>query len=137
VDAAKLTMRTRPHFVSDETGASAAEFALAFIPFSALVFGIIALSMVLYANQTLQSATEAAARYYSVTTANNNGTEPSGSAVSTYGEQQFTGPMAATFTPSRGGCGPNGFQVYGTGTIPINAGVYSTTLTLQAHACFP
>jgi Flp pilus assembly protein TadG len=130
-------MRKFAHYIADETGASTAEFALAFIPFSALVFGIIALSMVLYANQTLQFATEAAARYYSVTTANNNGTEPSGTAISNYGLQQYAGPMTPTFTSSRGGCGPNGFQVYGTGTIPLDAGVYNTTLTLQAHACFP
>jgi Flp pilus assembly protein TadG len=130
-------MRTLSRFISDETGASAAEFALAFIPFSALVFGIIALSMVLYANQTLQFATEAAARYYSVTTANNSGTPPLNSAVNAYGQRQYTGPMAPTFTASRGGCGLNGFQVYGTGTIPLDTGVYNTTLTLRAHACFP
>jgi Flp pilus assembly protein TadG len=129
-------MRMLAHYISDETGASTAEFALAFIPFSALVFGIIALSLVLYANQTLQYATEAAARYYSVTTAN-TGTPPSGTAINTYGQQQYLGPMAPTFTASRGGCGPNGFQVYGTGTIPLDAGLYNTNLTLQAHACFP
>ena len=129
-------MRLLARYISDETGASSAEFALVFIPFSALVFGVIALSLVLYANQTLQYATEAAARYYSVTTAN-TGTAPSASAVNTYGQQQYTGPMAPTFTASRGGCGPNGFQVLGSGSIPLDSGVYNTTLTLQAHACFP
>ncbi len=123
-------------YIRDEAGASAAEFALIFIPFSALVLGILGLSMVLYANQTLQYATEAAARYYSVQTAN-TGTAPAGSAINTYGQQQFTGPMTPTFTASRGGCGPNGFQVYGSGSLPLNAGVYSTTVSLQAHACFP
>ena len=130
-------MRKLTHYISDETGVSAAEFALAFIPFSALVFGIISLSLVLYANQTLQYATQAAARYYSVTTANNNGTEPSGTAISNYGLQQYLGPLTPTFTSSRGGCGPNGFQVYGSGSIPLNAGLVNTTLTLQAHACYP
>ena len=130
-------MRKIARYFRKEDGASSAEFALVFIPFSSLVLGILGLSMVLYANQTLQSATEAAARYYSVTTANNSGTEPSTGAIQTYAAQAYTGPMTPTFTPSRGGCGPNGFQVYGTGTIPLNAGVYNTTITLQAHACFP
>ena len=129
-------MQAIPLYFRDETGASAAEFALVFIPFSALVLGILGLSMVLYANQTLQYATEAAARYYSVQTAN-SGTAPSGSAINTYGQQSYTGPMSPTFTASRGGCGPNGFQVYGSGSIPLEAGVISTTIALQAHACFP
>jgi Flp pilus assembly protein TadG len=128
-------MRVFAHFIRDEAGASAAEFALVFIPFSAMVFGILGLCMVLYANQTLQFATEAAARYYSVSMAN-DGTDVSGS-INTYGQHHYLGPMATTYTASRGGCGPNGFQVHGSGSIPLDTGVYNTTLTLQAHACYP
>jgi len=135
VDAARLIMRKLASYIRDETGASAAEFAMVFIPFSAMVLGILGLCMVLYANQTLQSATEQSARYYSVHYAD-TGIDV-GSSINTYGQGIYTGPMAPTFTASRGGCGPNGFQVSGTGSIPINAGVYSTTLTLQSHACFP
>jgi Flp pilus assembly protein TadG len=136
MDAAQLIMCKLGHYILDETGASAAEFALVFIPFSAMVLGILGICMVLYANQTLQSATEAAARYYSVTTAD-TGTAPSGGTINSYAQQRLAGPITGTFTASRGGCGPNGFQVYGTGSLPLNAGVYNTTLTLQAHACYP
>jgi len=130
-------MRAALRYIADEGGASAAEFALVFIPFSALVLGIIGLSMVLYANQTLQYATEAAARYYSVQTAN-TGTVPAGSAIQTYGATAYTGPsMSPTFSASRGGCGPNGFQVYGSGSFPLSAGVINISVPLQAHACFP
>ena len=128
-------MRALSRYFRKESGASSAEFALVFIPFSALVVGVIGLSMALYANQTLQYATEAAARYYSVSMT--NGTDVSGS-IDTYTKQNFyTGPMSPTFTASRGGCGPNGFQVYGTGSFPITALFINTSITLQSHACFP
>jgi len=134
MDAAGLIMLKLSRYLRKEDGASSAEFALVFIPFSAMVLGILGLSMVLYANQTLQYATEQAARYYSVSAA--DGTDVSGS-INTYGQQKYTGPMAATFTASRGGCGPNGFQVLGTGSLPLSAGVINQTITLTAHACFP
>ena len=70
-----MIMRAIRRYPSDERGASAAEFALVTVPFVALTLGIIGLGMALYANQCLQYATEAAARYYSVQTANAGGTE--------------------------------------------------------------
>jgi len=131
-------MRRLVHYFRKENGASSAEFALVFLPFSALVLGIISLSTVLYANQTLQFATEAAARYYSVSMANGTDVSASINNPGTYVQDNFyRGPMATQFTASRGGCGPNGFQVYGTGSITLSAVVVNTTITLQAHACFP
>jgi len=126
-------MRSLVRYLQEEAGASAAEFALVVIPFIGLVLGIVGLSMLLYANQTLQFATEAAARYYSVQT--NLGNTPD---VSAYALNAYKGPaVSPTFTPARGGCGPNGFQVTGTGTFPLNTGLYNTSVSLQAHACFP
>jgi Flp pilus assembly protein TadG len=122
-------------YLSQEGGASSAEFALVTVPFIALVLGIIGLSMVLYANQCLQYATEAAARYYSVQTAN-TGSVPTD--VATHAQNAYNGPnISATFTPSRGGCGTNGFQVAGSGSLLLNAGIFSIPVTLNAHACFP
>ena len=131
-------MRTLFLYVRKENGASSAEFALVLLPFTAMVFGIIGGAMMFYANQSLQYATEAAARYYSVQTTNANGTPPSTTAVQNYANNAYTGPgISPTFTPARGGCGANGFQVTGTATIPLNTGVYNTSVTLRSHACFP
>lgn len=127
-------MRNRlPFYLQSEGGAGAAEFALVLFPFLALVFGIIGLSMLLYANQTLQYTTQAAARYYSVQTA--NGSNPTTGAVATFAQSVYTGPgISPTFVATTGSCG---YQVTGTANFPLNVGLFSRTLTLQSHACYP
>lgn len=130
-------MRSFHRYLLEERGASAAEFALVTVPFIALVLGIIGLAMTLWANQTLQYATEAAARYYSVQTAN-TGSVPTTGQVQTYANGHYEGPnISPTFTPARGGCGANGYQVTGSATFPLNAGIFSFSVPLTAHACFP
>ena len=126
------------HFVFDERGASAAEFALVSIPFIGLVLAIIGGSMMFYSNQSLQYATQAAARYYSVQTTNAGGTPPAASVVQTYAQNAYTGPgISPTFVAARGGCGPNGFQVTANATFPLNTGLINLSVPLKAHACFP
>jgi Flp pilus assembly protein TadG len=133
VDTVELIMGALVRYVKEDRGASAAEFAIVSIPFIGLVLGIIGVSMMVYANQTLQFATEAAARYYSVQT--NLGNAPN---VSAYAQGVYKGPaISPSFVPARGGCGPNGFQVTGTATFPLNTGLYNTSVSLQAHACYP
>lgn len=130
-------MRRRSHNIRDEGGASSAEFALVLFPFIALVLAIIGGSMMFYANQSLQYATEAAARYYSVQTTD-TGTAPLAATIVTYATNAYTGPgISPSFTAARGGCGANGFQVTGTANFPLNIGVVSTTVPLKSHACFP
>jgi Flp pilus assembly protein TadG len=130
-------MRPFHRNLSEEGGASSAEFALMTVPFIALVLGIIGLTMTLWANQTLQYATEAAARYYSVQTAN-SGSVPTTAQLRAYANGVYEGPnISPTFTPARGGCGINGYQVTGSGTFPLNAGIFSISVPLTAHACFP
>jgi len=120
-------------YLRNEEGAGAAEFTLVLFPFLALVFGIIGLTMLLYANQTLQYATQAAARYYSVQTA--NGSNPTTGAVATYAQSAYKGPgVSPTFVAATGSCG---YQVTGTANFPLNIGVMSTTVALKSHACFP
>jgi len=127
-------MRKLLHHVRDDEGASSAEFALVLFPFIALVLGIIGGSMMFYANQSLQYATEAAARYYSVEAAN-TGTAPSATTVQTYAQNAYAGPgISPSFTAALGSCG---FQVTGTADFPLNIGVMSKTFTLKSHACFP
>lgn len=125
------------HYLCDDRGASAAEFALVTIPFIGLVLAIIGSSMMFYANQSLQYATEAAARYYSVQTTN-TGTAPTTTVVQTYASNAYTGPgITPTFTAARGGCGANGFQVTASATFPLNTGLINLSVPLKAHACFP
>lgn len=125
------------HHIRDEGGASSAEFALVLFPFIAMVLAIIGGSMMFYANQSLQYATQAAARYYSVQTTD-TGTAPLAATVVTYANNAYTGPgISPSFTATRGGCGANGFQVTGTANFPLNIGVMSTTVALKSHACFP
>ena len=115
----------------DENGASSAEFAIVLIPFTALIFAIIYGSLMYYANQTLQYATEAAARCYSVDAGNCSTT----AAVQTYALNHYKGPnIGASFTAQATGCG---HTVTGTGSFPINVVVYSTTLPMNSSACFP
>jgi len=130
-------MRKLRHYFGEASGASSAEFALVMFPFLGLVFAIIGGSMMFYANQSLQYATEAAARYYSVQTAN-TGSAPSATTVQTYATNAYTGPgISPSFTAARGGCGANGFQVTGSATFPLNIGLLSQSIALKSHACFP
>ena len=55
-------MRGSVPYLQEEKGASSAEFALVVIPFLVMVFAIIGVSIMFYANHTLQYAAEAAAR---------------------------------------------------------------------------
>ena len=127
-------MRTGLRYFRDNNGAGAAEFALVVVPFIGLVLGIIGLSMALYANQTLQFATEAAARYYSVQAAIGN--NPSTTTITNYASTHYKGP---SITPSfvANAAASCGHQVTGTGTLPLNTGLVNTSVTLHSSACFP
>ena len=71
-------MRSVIRYWRHESGSGAAEFTMVLIPFAALIFGIIHMSLLFYANQSLQFAAEAAARCFSVDA--NNGQNACGSA---------------------------------------------------------
>lgn len=123
----------RPSYWRDESGSGAAEFVMVLIPFMAMIFAIIYGSLMFYANQTLQYATEAAARCYSVDAGNCSTTGN----VQTYALNHYKGPnIGASFTPQPvpTGCG---HTVTGTGSFKINVVVFSTTLPMNATACFP
>jgi len=116
----------------DEHGGGAAEFAIVVFPFSALIFGIIHLCLMLYATQNLQFAAQGAARCSSVmstTTCNTPG------AVQTYAAGLYKGPnISATFAYTTAGCGNT---VTGNGSYTVNAVLVSTSVPLVATACFP
>ena len=124
-------MKSAMRFCRDEFGGGAAEFAIVVLPFAALIFAIIHLCLLFFANQSLQYATEAAARCYSVDSINCGTT----GAVQTYASGHYGGPnISAVFTPSTGGCG---HTVAGAGSYTVNAVVYRKTINLNATACFP
>ncbi len=129
-------MRVRGYWAS-ESGAGAAEFALVVIPFLALIFGIINLSMMFYANHTLQYAAEAAARCYSISSLINSTACNSASAAGNYAVSRYSGPnIGATFNalPYPSGCG---YTVTGAGTFPVKAVVVTINVPLATTACFP
>jgi Flp pilus assembly protein TadG len=118
-------------FWKEELGSGAAEFALVLLPFSALVFAIIHLCLLFYANQGLQFATEAAARCYSVDAVNCSTT----GAAQSYASVKYTGPnIGATFVAAGTGCG---HTVTGTGNYNLNAVFVRMSVPLSVTACFP
>jgi Flp pilus assembly protein TadG len=127
---------TRHGYFKDENGASAAEFALVVLPFTVMVLGIIGTCLMLYANQTLQFAVEAAARCRSVSQLTDTTARcQTDSAAETYALAQYKGPgITPTFTASTAGCG---HTVSGSANFPLNAGIISISVPLSATACFP
>jgi Flp pilus assembly protein TadG len=121
----------RRGYFENESGASAAEFALVILPFLALIFMIIMLSMMMYANNSLQYATEKAARCFSVNVTS-CATE---AATQTYAAAQYAGPdISPVFTATTAGCG---HTVTGTATFDVDIIVTSLSVPLSAAACFP
>lgn len=115
----------------DEHGGGAAEFAIVVLPFSALIFGIIHLCLMLYANQNLQFAVEGAARCSSVMSTT---TCPPGS-VATYAAGLYKGPnISPNFIYSTAGCG---HTVTGNGSYTLNAVFVRVAVPLSSTACFP
>ena len=125
-------MRRLRVYWREERGGGAAEFAIVVLPFSALIFAIIHLSLMFYANQNLQFAVEGAARCSSVmssTTCNSTG------AVQTYAAGLYKGPnISPSFVYTPTGCG---HTVTGTGNYTLNAVFVSTSVPLSSTACFP
>jgi hypothetical protein len=125
-------MRRLRAYWHEERGGGAAEFAIVVLPFSALIFAIIHLSLMFYANQNLQFAVEGAARCSSVmssTTCNSTG------AVQTYAAGLYKGPnISPSFVYTATGCG---HTVTGTGSYTLNAVFVSTSVPLSSTACFP
>src|SRR5262249_34724458 len=118
-----------------EFGGGAAEFAIVLIPFAALIFAIIHLCLLFYANQTLHFATEGAARCASVlsSTTCNNLTN-----IRSYASGLYKGPnISVAFDYSTTGANNCGHTVTGSGTYQLNAVFVRVGVPLAASACFP
>jgi hypothetical protein len=143
LDEAQLTLRRWRAFGGGESGAGAAEFALILPALMFLLFGTINLFVVIYAEANLHSATEAAARWASVTiaaTGTSTGVTPD--TVSAFGKTKYIGPnigVAFACSQSGGVCvsGGCGYNVTGTGTYKLYYGFGTKNISLAANACFP
>jgi Flp pilus assembly protein TadG len=99
-----------------------------------MILGIIGTCLMLYANQTLQYAVEAAARCASVNHIPATGC-PDDAATRNFALRSYKGPgVSPTFTVSSAGCG---HTVSGSASFPLNAGIISISVPLSATACFP
>lgn len=122
-------------YLNDEGGAGAAEFALVVLPFMALIFAIIYLSLLVYFNSQLQYATEATARWASVTSSA-SGSDPSAGQVQAHFNSVYGGPTLASGDPtySHVSCG---HRVVANTTFGMNVVVTSVSVPLTASACYP
>jgi hypothetical protein len=131
-----MGFRGLERFCRREEGASAAEFAMVFPAFIALIFAVMHLGIVIYAVSCLHAAAQAAARCASV----NMPIVASTVCVTTdevqaYAAAKYIGPhVGQSFTYSTASCG-NMVQASGTYRIPIAIAEISVPLTAQA--CYP
>lgn len=134
-----MTNRLRTYLV-DTSGATAAEFGLVIGVFLMLVFGTIGLSIALWANSTLQYATQVAARCASIQPyVNGQQTCTNSTQIVAYAKSHYLGPglSSLTFSSSQTSCDgvDTGYTVTGTGSMQIIE--VGNPLTLTASACFP
>lgn len=116
----------------NDSGATAAEFALVVPTFLLLVFGTINVGMAMAAVTQMHFAAQKAARCLSTdvtatcTTAN----------IDTYAKGFYSGPgmNSLTFSASAPACGS---KVTATGSYNLVTGFDSTALTISANACYP
>jgi Flp pilus assembly protein TadG len=129
-------------YFHDRRGAGAAEFVMILPVFFGLVFAILNLCIVLYAETTLHAATEAAARCASVNVGmGNTSTCHDQSTVSSFARGRYAGPSLASLTftysaPTSGTCA-NMQKVVGAGTYRVNAVVTSMNVNLSTQSCYP
>lgn len=120
------------HFRRSEQGSSAAEFALVFPVFIALVLTVINLSLVLYGVTGLHFAAQKTARCLAM-----NSVEGTISANTCLADapSRYAGPViGVSFVRTTAGCGNT---VTGTGTFPLRTGLVNLSMPLSASACYP
>ena len=120
-------------FLLDRNGASAIEFALLTPVFLLIVGAVINLGLMMWTQIGMEHATEAAARYASITAS----PCPSASAVQTYaGTQDYgLGLPSSTYVYATVSCG---YQVNASYSYHmLGFGFPQFTTQLKASACFP
>lgn len=133
-------MRALSAYRRDQRGAAAVEFVLVLPLFLALSFGVVHMSLLVYASVNLHDATEWTARCLAVSANDTSGGAcPSTASVQTYGLSRYSGPnISPTFSVISGTtCTGSVAQVQGTGTYKASVGFFSLSVPLTAKSCFP
>jgi len=148
-------MRAISTWLSDESGASAAELGLLLTPMTLLIFGIVHLCLMTFSAMQLNYAVEATARCIVTSAASAYTASPcyTSTATDTYFTALYKGITPAPAVTYCNGTGfsncmtsayactgtasATNYQVTATANYKINAGIASKTVTLQAKACFP
>jgi Flp pilus assembly protein TadG len=125
-------------FSLSDRGATAAEFALILPAAVLFIFGIINMSLMLYATTKLHYAAEDAARCATVRLDCKDSTTPTtidSAKVIAWAQARYKGPGAgASFSYAGAACGN---QVTGDVTYTLNIGIWRKTVPLHTVACFP
>jgi Flp pilus assembly protein TadG len=127
-------------FWRERRGSSAVETAFILPCVLFLALGGSNLILLLYAVVSLHSATEAAARYASMQTADNSGTAPSASTVQTFAQSVYKGPQMGSLSfayTTTGTCGGGNNLVVGSGTYHLYYGIGRLSIALNNQSCFP
>jgi Flp pilus assembly protein TadG len=125
-----MRFRSKPAFVTCQSGATALEFALVAPMLFALLIGGAYTGLVVYSAAGLHDAVEQAARCYSVS-ASQCGTA---TLAQTYAQNAYYGINTPTFTASLQTCG---HQVVASVTVELTAIITNLSVPLSADACFP
>jgi len=125
-------------FFRDETGGSAAEFALVVPFFVLLVFGTIETGIMLSAVIQMHYSAERAARCLSVNVSGACST----ATIDAYAKGFYNGPplTGMLFTHDAAFCGNAaipGHLVKGVGTYTLLDGFHATNVSITAKACYP
>lgn len=130
----RAILNFRGRFAQDETGASAAEFALVLPLFLLLIFGVFAAGVMMNGAMSLQRATEVSARCLSA-----QRTDCSLADITPFAEAQYEGPYLdnLTFTASDADAECDGYRVTASGTLNWFAGTSILSAPMNTSACYP
>jgi Flp pilus assembly protein TadG len=116
---------------NDDTGVSAVEFALLAPPFVMVLFGLVNIGVLMYAQASLHDAVEEGARCASVKTT----VCTDAASTEAYTRNHYHGPsISPTFTVASQACGNS---VTASATYVLNAVLFEASVPLSAAACFP
>jgi Flp pilus assembly protein TadG len=129
-------MRTPRRLLSairDQSGASAAEFALILAPLIMLTLGSINCAAMVYTSSALHYAVENTARWTAIKAT--AGGMPSSTDLQSHGQSVYRGATTSvTFTATQAACG---IKITGVANYNFTTGLTSTIMPMNAVACYP
>lgn len=127
-----IPVRAKPgRWTTDQSGATAVEFAFILPVFIVMLFGVMGVSQMAGAASGMHYAVEEAARCFAV----NKTTCASSSTTSTFAAGKYLGPdVHPVFVANNTGCG---FTVSATATYRLELALTTLNVPLTASACYP